>query len=293
MDTYKKRNRILKNEQDVFKENSWDNTEWDEEQLNSAKNMVQSNSQFLISQNLCELYKNEGNEYWNKFYMKHGVNFFQNRNWLLDEFEELRICHNANQDARIFEFGCGVGNTILPLVSEYIKSNLASKIEFYASDYSSVAIEHLKKNNKYNQTHLKTFVYDMTSTEEILSVEFNSMDIIIIIFVLSSIEPKKHKIAITNAVKYLKKGGVLLFRDYGRYDLAQLRFKPGTCIEDNFYVRGDGTTVYFFTKEDVENIFKECGLVKKSLIYDKRLNVNRQRKLKMYRVWIIGTYQKI
>lgn len=46
----------------------------------------------------------------------------------------------------------------------------------------------------------------------------------------------------------MKPGGVLLFRDYGLYDHAMLRFGRGHKIADNFYVRQDGTRAYYFSE---------------------------------------------
>ena len=46
----------------------------------------------------------------------------------------------------------------------------------------------------------------------------------------------------------LKPGGHILFRDYGLFDHAMLRFAPGHKLSDNFYVRQDGTRAYYFSK---------------------------------------------
>lgn len=66
--------------------------------------------------------------------------------------------------------------------------------------------------------------------------------------VLFSRERQNPKMWHTCVFKVVKPGGAVLFRDYGLHDHAMLRFKAGSKLGENFYVRQDGTRSYFFSK---------------------------------------------
>jgi tRNAThr (cytosine32-N3)-methyltransferase len=72
--------------------------------------------------------------------------------------------------------------------------------------------------------------------------------------------------------------------------MAQLRFKKERLLEDSLYVRGDGTRVYFFTNEEITGVFAEFKEISNGM--DRRLLVNRFKKIKMYRCWVQAKYQK-
>lgn len=118
------------------------------------------------------------------------------------------------------------------------------------------------------------------------------MDIVILIFVLSALHPDELKRAITKIAKVLKPGGRILLRDYGRYDMAQLRFKQNRLISDNFYARGEGTQVYFFEQEEMHSMLEAEGLVKEQNVFDRRLIINRKTEQQMFRVWLQCKYRK-
>lgn len=73
--------------------------------------------------------------------------------------------------------------------------------------------------------------------------------------------------------------------------MAQLRFKKNRLLSENFYVRGDGTRVYFFDSDEITKLFGPKFTIEQNAV-DRRLIVNRLRKVKMYRVWLQGKFRK-
>ncbi|KAH8301078.1 hypothetical protein KR018_000523, partial [Drosophila ironensis] len=281
--------RLLTDAREVFEFNAWDHVQWDEEQELAAQEAVAKNSASRVNEQDKDRFQTEAPKFWDSFYGIHDNRFFKDRHWLFTEFPELSPPEQEPQQPRsVFELGCGVGNTILPLLLHSSEEHL----KVFGCDFSARAIEILQSQPQFDKKRCSVFVMDATSETWQVPFEENSQDIIVMIFVLSAIEPGKMQRVLDNCYRYLKPGGLLLFRDYGRYDLAQLRFKSGKCLEDNFYVRGDGTMVYFFTEQELREMLTKAGLQEEQLIVDRRLQVNRGRGLKMYRVWIQTKFRK-
>jgi SAM-dependent methyltransferase len=193
---------------------SRDNVEWDDEQEEHAKTSVAKNSVITLSETTLLQYENEADKHWDAFYDQHQNKFFKDRHWLFTEFPELapnqlsnvpeRVFRESEGEAAvakpvalpqtddnsvrtIFEIGCGVGNTVFPI----LKYDQSSNLMVYASDFSSHAISILKESPEYDQKRCQAFVLDGTNEKWDVPFEENSLDIIVLIFVLSAIHPDK------------------------------------------------------------------------------------------------------
>lgn len=236
-------------------------------------------------------------KWWNNFYKNNTSNFFKDRKWLQQEFPVLSKITKADAGpVTLLEVGAGAGNTAYPILAHNQNPNL----KIHACDFSKKAVQVIRENEAYDTKNIQADVWDLAGDVLPPDLEEGSVDIVVLIFVFSALSPAQWEQGVRNVYRLLKPGGEVLFRDYGRGDLAQVRFKKGRYLEENFYIRGDGTRVYFFEKEELENIWAGKGdeaenrprfeIVEMGV--DRRLLVNRAKQLKMYRCWMQGRFRK-
>lgn len=205
--------------------------------------------------------------------------------------------------AVLLEIGAGAGNTAFPVLA----NNKNPGLKIHACDFSKTAVEVMRNDTSYDTKYMQADVWDVASDSLPPGLEEGTVDVAILIFIFSALSPKQWAQAVRNVHRVLKPGGLVCFRDYGRGDLAQVRFRKGRYLEENFYIRGDGTRVYFFEEDELASIWSgdhECmkneeetesdrpRFEVENLGADRRLLVNRGEKKKMYRCWLQGRFRK-
>ncbi|KAJ3339841.1 Methyltransferase-like protein 2-A [Gonapodya sp. JEL0774] len=194
---------------------------------------------------------------------------------------------------RVLECGCGTGSTVFPLLEDWshievdLKSTAsqnggaeleqtvlhpAPTVYVNACDFAETAVELVKSNPAYSLSSCNAFVFDLTSPTP-MPLEPETIDVVTCIFVLSALDPSDWNRAVTNITRVLRPGGVILFRDYARYDLTQLRFKSNRLLKDSLYTRGDGTMVYFFAESELPTLFPSSQFAIEHAAVDRRLMV--------------------
>ncbi|KAF8990673.1 methyltransferase [Cyathus striatus] len=248
--------RFLTDDADVWSQNAWDHVPPPDDQTEIIAKSLAKQRLAPVPIEEKQKYNDKPAKHWDNFYRNNASNFFRNRKWLHNEFPELVAATQAEAGpTTIAEIGCGAGNSVFPLLS----ANSNPYLSLYAYDYSTHAVKLVQTNPLYTSTpvgSIQAAVWDVTSANGLPSgIEPGTVDVVILVFVMSALHPDEWGRAISNIHKMLKPGGVAVFRDYGRYDLTQLRFKGGRLLEDNFYIRGDKTRVYFFELDELAWLF--------------------------------------
>ncbi|XP_063458270.1 tRNA N(3)-methylcytidine methyltransferase METTL6 isoform X1 [Pan paniscus] len=163
-------------------------TSEDEEKLKRDQTLVSDFKQQKLEQ--------EAQKNWDLFYKRNSTNFFKDRHWTTREFEELRSCREfEDQKLTMLEAGCGVGNCLFPLLEE------DPNIFAYACDFSPRAIEYVKQNPLYDTERCKVFQCDLTKDDLLDHVPPESVDVVMLIFVLSAVHPDKMHLVLQNIYK--------------------------------------------------------------------------------------------
>uniref|UniRef100_A0A2K6F351 Methyltransferase 6, tRNA N3-cytidine n=1 Tax=Propithecus coquereli TaxID=379532 RepID=A0A2K6F351_PROCO len=164
--------------------------------LSSEEEEKLKRDQALVSDFKQQKLEKEAQKNWDLFYRRNSINFFKDRHWTTREFEELRSCREfEDQKLIVLEAGCGVGNCLFPLLEEDVN------IFAYACDFSPRAIEYVKQNPLYNTERCKVFQCDLTKDDLLDHVPPESVDVVLLIFVLSAVHPDKMHLVLQNVYK--------------------------------------------------------------------------------------------
>ena len=151
---------------------------------------------------------------WEEFHAQHSLGrFFKEKRYLPIEFPQLRT-----PGVTIGEVGCGCGSALIPVLRD---NPTATAV---ACDVSGTAIQVFRDaampGAGIDSRRIRLSVNDFPNSSPF---EDGSLDMAMIIFTLSAFHPNDMKRVVAAVRRGLKPGGLALVRDYGLYDMAQVR----------------------------------------------------------------------
>jgi SAM-dependent methyltransferase len=240
-------------------------------------------------------YEKDNSRNWDSFYKHNQANFFKDRHYIPDEFALNELASDSEKSFHVVDMGCGVGNALLPMLQQF--PNMTARGFDCSETAISILQDRLIKEGFEKRCEVRPG--DMTDRQVDFSQFYNTADFIFLLFVQSAISPEHYDNIQDLAWKILKPGGIVLFRDYAKYDMAQLRFERGSTrqgnkISEDFYVRGDGTRAKFFTEKELRDIWERRNKFGSTeiIIHNKKI-VNRKTGVEMKRLWIQGKWTKL
>ncbi len=268
---------------------------WDDDRLKEAELRIREQGD-NVSEFWRESYKTKAAQYWHQFYKRNADNFYKDRHYLHVEFPELLEHSDAPTDGnhrlQLLEVGCGVGNAITPLLE------LNANLYVHAFDFARSAIAILQQHPSVSKYPGRLLANTCNVITEPLPLSPNvqgQLDVVLCMFVLSAISPEMQLGVLHKLAAEMRVGAHLLFRDYGRYDEAQLRFKKGSKLQDNLYVRSDGTLAYYFELNELISICSLAGLVpvQGRSGYMRMQQANRGQGKARHRVFVQAVFEKV
>ena len=266
----------------------------DEDFVKEAEGIISSASN-IVPEYWKNRYEADNAKNWDTFYKHNQSNFFKDRHYITEEFQLRTLLGDPDKHFHVVDMGCGVGNAIIPLLHDFPNATAT------CFDCSSTAVRLLAEKLKAEKLDHRCKV----SVGDLMDANFTgegldeAADLALLFFVQSAIAPTHYDRIQQLAWKMLKSGGSVLFRDYGKYDMAQLRFeksanRQGNRISDDFYVRGDGTRAKFFTEAELKETWEKHGRFQTGefVIHSKKI-LNRKTGVEMKRVWIQAKWIRV
>mmetsp|Transcript_12048 Transcript_12048/g.48488 ORF Transcript_12048/g.48488 Transcript_12048/m.48488 type:complete len:246 (+) Transcript_12048:335-1072(+) len=236
------------------------------------------------------------------------------------------ITTHPPRGGHVLELGCGVGNGVAqlarslgpmlrvitcldfsPRAIELLEVRFCRRPGDAADESgdassSETVVQHHKKNGRRRRPVSEEVVIEARVADVVRDAFFppattttpQKVDGVTCFFVLSALEPSSMPRVVAKIADALRPGsGRVVVRDYGRYDQAQLRFGKGRKLDDNFYVKQDGTRCYYFDTTDLDALFSRDRGFDGHADFVCQVQANRATGLQRRRVFVQAVYRRL